>query len=34
MGQVTRIPCDDKHTTRDALSEVLSRGGFREQLFV
>jgi hypothetical protein len=34
MGQVTRFPCDDQRTTRDALLEVLSRGGFREQLFV
>jgi hypothetical protein len=34
MGQVTRIPCDDERTTRDALLEVIARGGFREQLFV
>jgi len=34
MGQVTLIRCDDERTTRDALVEVMSRGGFREQLFV
>jgi hypothetical protein len=34
MGQVTRIPCNDERTGRDALLEVMSRGGFREQLFV
>ena len=33
MGQVT-LSYDDERTTRDALVEVLSRGGFREQLFV
>jgi hypothetical protein len=31
---MTLIPCDDERTTRDALVEVLSRGGFRDQLFV
>ncbi|HXK14260.1 MAG TPA: heavy-metal-associated domain-containing protein [Gaiellaceae bacterium] len=33
MGQVT-LSYDDERTTRDALVEVLSRGGFREQQFV
>ena len=33
MGQVA-LSYDDERTTRDALVEVLSRGGFREQLFV
>jgi hypothetical protein len=33
MGQVT-LSYDDERTTRDALVEVMSRGGFREQLFV
>jgi hypothetical protein len=33
MGQV-RLSYDDERTTRDALVEVMSRGGFREQAFV
>ena len=33
MGQVL-LSYDDERTTRDALVEVLSRGGFREQQFV
>jgi len=33
MGLVT-LSYDDERTTRDALVEVLSRGGFREQQFV
>ena len=33
MGQVT-LAYDDERTTRDALVEVLARGGFREQQFV
>ena len=33
MGQVT-FSYDDERTTRDALVEVMSRGGFREQAFV
>jgi len=33
MGQVT-LSYDDERTTRDALVEVLARGGFREQQFV
>lgn len=33
MGQVTLL-YDDERTTRDALVEVLARGGFREQAFV
>jgi copper chaperone CopZ len=33
MGQVT-LSYDDQRITRDALLEVISRGGFREQLFV
>ena len=33
MGQVT-LSYDDERTTRDALLDVMSRGGFREQLFV
>lgn len=33
MGQVT-LSYDDARITRDALLAVLSRGGFREQLFV
>src|SRR3977135_2918664 len=32
MGQVT-FSYDDERTTRDALVEVMSRGGFREQGF-
>ena len=33
MGQVL-LSYDDERTTRDALVEVLARGGFREQAFV
>lgn len=33
MGLVT-LSYDDERTTRAALIEVLSRGGFREQQFV
>jgi copper chaperone CopZ len=33
MGQV-QLAYDDERITRDALVEVLARGGFREQLFV
>ena len=33
MGQVV-LAYDDERTTRDALVEVMSRGGFREQAFV
>jgi copper chaperone CopZ len=33
MGQVL-LSYDDERTTRDALVEVLARGGFREQQFV
>ena len=33
MGQV-QLLYDDERTTRDALVEVMARGGFREQLFV
>jgi copper chaperone CopZ len=33
MGQVT-LAFDDERTTRDALLEVMARGGFREQPFV
>ena len=33
MGQVT-LSYDDERTTRDALVELLARGGFREQAFV
>jgi len=33
MGQVT-LAYDDERTTRDALVEVLARGGCREQQFV
>ena len=33
VGQV-QLSYDDKRTTRDALVELLARGGFREQLFV
>lgn len=33
MGQVTLL-YDDERTTRDALVELLARGGFREQAFV
>jgi copper chaperone CopZ len=33
MGQVT-LAYDDERTTRDALVEVLARGGFREQQLV
>jgi copper chaperone CopZ len=32
MGQVT-LSYDDERTTRDALVELLARGGFREQPF-
>lgn len=32
-GQVT-LSYDDERTTRDALVELLARGGFREQAFV
>jgi copper chaperone CopZ len=33
MGQVL-LSYDDERTTRDALVDTLSRGGFREQAFV
>jgi copper chaperone CopZ len=33
MGQV-QLQYDDERTTRDALVELLARGGFREQSFV
>jgi hypothetical protein len=33
MGQV-QLRYDDERTTRDALVELLARGGFREQAFV
>ena len=33
VGQV-QLSYDDERTTRDALVELLARGGFREQLFV
>ena len=33
MGQVV-LQYDDERTTRDALVDTLSRGGFREQAFV
>jgi copper chaperone CopZ len=33
MGQVV-LAYDDERTTRDALVEVMARGGFREQQFV
>ena len=33
MGQVL-LQYDDERTTRDALVELLARGGFREQAFV
>lgn len=33
IGQV-QLSYDDERTTRDALVEVLARGGFREQAFV
>ena len=33
MGQVL-LSYDDERTTRDALVEVLARGGFREQQLV
>jgi copper chaperone CopZ len=33
MGQV-QVSYDDERTTRDALVDVMARGGFREQLFV
>jgi copper chaperone CopZ len=33
MGQV-QLSYDDERTTRDALVEIMARGGFREQLFV
>jgi copper chaperone CopZ len=33
MGQVV-LSYDDDHTTRDALVEIMARGGFREQPFV
>jgi hypothetical protein len=29
-----QLSYDDERTTRDALVELLARGGFREQLFV
>ena len=32
MGQV-QLVYDDERTTRDALVELMARGGFREQLF-
>jgi copper chaperone CopZ len=32
MGQVV-LSYDDERTTRDALVEILARGGFREQQF-
>ena len=33
LGQVT-LSYDDERTSRDALVELLARGGFREQAFV
>jgi copper chaperone CopZ len=33
MGQVV-LSYDDEQTTRDALVEIMARGGFREQPFV
>ena len=33
MGQV-QLAYDDERTTRDALVEIMARGGFREQPFV
>ena len=33
MGMV-QLAYDDERTTRDALVEVMSRGGFRESQFV
>jgi copper chaperone CopZ len=33
MGQV-QLVYDDERTSRDALLELMARGGFREQLFV
>jgi copper chaperone CopZ len=33
MGQVV-LSYDDEQTTRDALVEIMARGGFREQQFV
>ncbi|HEY5295466.1 MAG TPA: heavy-metal-associated domain-containing protein [Gaiellaceae bacterium] len=33
MGQVV-LSYDDAQTTRDALVEIMARGGFREQQFV
>jgi len=33
MGQVV-LSYDDAQTTRDALVEIMERGGFREQQFV
>jgi copper chaperone CopZ len=33
MGQVV-LSYDDERTTRDALVEIMTRGGFREQQFV
>jgi copper chaperone CopZ len=33
VGQV-QLSYDDARTSRDALVELLARGGFREQLFV
>jgi copper chaperone CopZ len=33
MGQVS-LSYDDERTTRDALVELMARGGFREQQFV
>ena len=33
MGQVM-LAYDDERTTRDALLELMARGGFREQQFV
>jgi copper chaperone CopZ len=33
MGQVV-LSYDDDQTTRDALVEIMARGGFREQPFV
>jgi hypothetical protein len=34
MGRSHWCSYDDERTTRDALVEVMSRGGFREQAFV
>ncbi|MGZ4289937.1 MAG: heavy-metal-associated domain-containing protein [Gaiellaceae bacterium] len=33
MGQVV-LSYDDERTTRNALVDLMARGGFREQLFV